>query len=39
VKTTQFNGITLPDIRLLKQNGEVEVLRRFTYEDYRDLMD
>ncbi len=39
VKTNLFNGITHPDLRILRLNGENELLRRFTYEDYRDRMD
>lgn len=39
VKTNTFNGITHPDICLQKSDGEIEVLRRFSYEDYRDRMD
>ena len=39
VKTNMFNGITHPDIALLKQNGELETLRNFTYSDYKQRMD
>ena len=39
VKTNMFNGITHPDIALLKQNGELETLRNFTYNDYKQRMD
>ena len=39
VKTNLFNGITHPDLRILRLNGENELLRRFTYEDYRARMD
>lgn len=38
VKTTMFNGISHPSIALLRTNGDVEVLRKFRYEDYRDRM-
>lgn len=38
VKTTMFNGIQHPAISLLHSNGELEVYRRFAYEDYRDRM-
>lgn len=38
VKTTMFNGIPHPAIALLHSDGELEVLRRFGYEDYRDRM-
>ena len=39
VKTNSFNGITHPSIAMLHSNGNLEILRRFTYEDYRDRMD
>lgn len=39
VKTTMFNGVSHPYIALLHTDGELEVLRRFSYEDYRDRMD
>lgn len=39
VKTNMFNGIQHPAIYLEKSTGEIELLRRFTYEDYRDRMD
>ena len=39
VKTTMFNGIAHPAIALLREGGEIELLRRFAYEDYRDRMD
>ena len=38
VKTTMFNGIAHPDIVLVRSNGQAELLRRFTYEDYRSRM-
>ena len=39
VKTTMFNGITHPSIGMLHADGTLEVLRSFSYEDYRDRMD
>lgn len=39
VKTTMFNGISHPAIALLHTDNELEVLRNYTYEDYRDRMD
>ena len=39
VKTSMFNGISHPSIALLHENGELEWLRRYTYEDYRSRMD
>lgn len=39
VKTNMFNGIQHPSIWLQPINGEPQLLRSFTYEDYRDRMD
>lgn len=39
VKTCMFNGINHPSIALLHTDNELEVLRQFTYEDYRNRMD
>ncbi|MBQ9261688.1 MAG: carboxynorspermidine decarboxylase [Prevotella sp.] len=39
VKTNTFNGISHPSIGMLHENGELEILRQFTYEDYRNRMD
>ena len=39
VKTTMFNGIGHPDIAMLREDGTLQTLRHFTYEDYRDRMD
>ena len=39
VKTTVFNGIRHPSILLLRGDGTLETLRKYTYEDYRDRMD
>ena len=38
VKTTMFNGVRHPDICILRENGELEVMRKFGYEDYRNRM-
>ncbi|MGL4227357.1 MAG: carboxynorspermidine decarboxylase [Tannerellaceae bacterium] len=38
VKTTMFNGISHPDIALLKTDGELEIYREFGYEDYKNRM-
>jgi len=35
VKNNTFNGMPLPAILLLKENGDVTELRRFGYEDFR----
>ena len=39
VKTTMFNGVSHPDIALLRTDGTLDTLRHYTYEDYRDRMD
>lgn len=38
VKTTMFNGIQHPDIVWCDARGECHLLRRFTYEDYKNRM-
>lgn len=38
VKTTMFNGIQHPSIVLCRQDGECEILREYTYEDYKSRM-
>ncbi|MDE5626543.1 MAG: carboxynorspermidine decarboxylase, partial [Candidatus Amulumruptor sp.] len=38
VKTTMFNGIQHPDIVLRHTDGTTELLRRFTFDDYRSRM-
>ncbi len=39
VKTNMFNGISHPSIMLAKANGDLELLREYTYEDYKERMD
>ena len=39
VKTNMFNGIQHPSMWLRREDGTLEKLREFTYEDYRDRMD
>jgi carboxynorspermidine decarboxylase len=39
VKTTMFNGIPHPSIALLHSDGLFEVIRSFTYNDYKNRMD
>ena len=39
VKTHLFNGISHPSIALLHADGQLELLRRYGYEDYRARMD
>ncbi len=35
VKNNTFNGMPLPDIALMHEDGEVEVLKSFGYEDFK----
>ena len=35
VKNNTFNGMNLPDILLLREDGQIELVRRFGYEDFR----
>lgn len=39
VKTNMFNGIQHPSIWLVKSDGNKELLREFSYQDYRSRMD
>jgi len=39
VKTTMFNGIMHPSIVLEHEDGTREIMREYSYEDYRDRMD
>lgn len=39
VKTHSFNGIAHPSIWLRHTDGSTELLRQYTYSDYRDRMD
>ena len=38
VKTTMFNGVHHPSIAIAHRNGEVEIVRQFGYEDYKNRM-
>lgn len=38
VKTSMFNGVTHPSIAILRENGILDVVRRFTYEDYKNKL-
>lgn len=38
VKTTMFNGLQHPALVLQRSNGDVEVLREFTFDDYKNRM-
>lgn len=39
VKTTMFNGIQHPTICMKRHNGNIQMLREYKFEDYRDMMD
>ena len=39
VKTNMFNGIGHPSLAILHTDGQLETLRQYSYEDYRDRMD
>jgi len=38
VKTKTFNGVKHPAIALQHEDGEIEVIREFGYEDFRDRL-
>jgi len=38
VKATTFNGIPLPAIAVLKKNGDLEIVRRFGYDEYKNRL-
>jgi len=38
VKTTMFNGVMHPSIAILKENGELKVVRKFNYLDYKNRL-
>ncbi len=38
VKNNTFNGIRLPDIILKHRSGELELVKRFGYEDFKDRL-
>jgi len=38
VKATTFNGVKLPSIAIKRENGEIEVVRTFGYEDFRNRL-
>ena len=39
VKTNTFNGVSHPSLAILRENGRLEYLREFGYEDYKNRMD
>jgi len=38
VKATTFNGIKLPSIAIEREDGIVEIVREFTYEDFKERL-
>jgi carboxynorspermidine decarboxylase len=38
VKATTFNGVPLPSIAIKRLDGSIEVVKTFTYEDFRDRL-
>ena len=39
VKNNMFNGIDHPSLKIKRLDGTVELLREYSYADYRDRMD
>ena len=39
VKTNMFNGINHPSLALLHTDGNLEILREYGFEDYKNRMD
>ena len=38
VKTNTFNGIPLPSIAVMDQNGECRIIKEFCYEDFKNRL-
>jgi carboxynorspermidine decarboxylase len=38
VKNNTFNGMPLPGIALLKEDGTVEMIKTFGYEDFKERL-
>jgi len=38
VKATTFNGVKLPGIAIEKENGNIDVIREFRYEDFKNRL-
>lgn len=35
VKNTTFNGVKLPDFGIMDKNGDIKIVKKFGYEDYK----
>ncbi len=38
VKTTTFNGVNLPAIGIIRENGEFDLIRQYGYESFKDRL-
>lgn len=38
VKTTMFNGVTHPSVAMVYSNGQIDIIRKFIYQDYKKRM-
>lgn len=38
VKNNTFNGMPLPDIAVLKENGEINIIKKFGYNDFKERL-
>jgi carboxynorspermidine decarboxylase len=38
VKATTFNGIKLPSIAIRRLNGNIDLIREFGYEDFKERL-
>lgn len=38
VKNTTFNGIKLPSLAILRKNGDLDIIKEFGYEDYKNRL-
>lgn len=38
VKNTTFNGIKLPSLAIERENGEIEIIKEFGYEEYKERL-
>ena len=38
VKATTFNGINLPSIAILRENGKIEIVKEFGYLDFKNRL-